>query len=149
MKSVPATELKNRLGEALKWAALEPVAVERHGRVVAYLVPPTYARTPARTGRSRPPAAKRYGRADEERLLELAAGGDFRPSRWARAGDASLLAGLAALLASVPGFDRGRMLGLAERLHPGMSRPEALDHWLATSPVKASRFLPMLAMRMR
>ncbi len=149
MKSIPATELKNRLGEALKWAALAPVAVERHGRVVAYLVPPSHQRTHARTRRPGRAATKRYTRADEERLLELAASGDFRPSRWARAGDASLLAGLAALLASVPGFDRARMLGLAERLQPGMSRPETLDRWLATSPVKASRFLPMLAVRMR
>ena len=39
MDTVNATELKNRLGPVLARAELAPVAIERHGRVVAYLVP--------------------------------------------------------------------------------------------------------------
>ena len=40
METVSATRLKNRLVEVLRRAALGPVAIERHGRVVAWLVPP-------------------------------------------------------------------------------------------------------------
>ena len=37
MKTVPATQLKNRLGEVLERATVSPVAIERHGRIVAFL----------------------------------------------------------------------------------------------------------------
>jgi len=66
-----------------------------------------------------------------------------------RAGDPRALAGVAAMLASQEGFERTRMLALAERLHPGMSAPEEFGRWLAHSPVQAARFLPMLKARMR
>ena len=95
------------------------------------------------------PAARRWSRNEEERALDLCAGGDFRPSRWLRAGDPRTLAGIAAMLASQEGFDRTRMLALAERLHPGMSKPGGFNRWLARSPVHAARFLPMLQARMR
>lgn len=148
METVNATRLKNRLGEVLARAALRPVAIERHGRVVALLVPPPVAKTrpgKAGTGRSRP----RWNRRVEERVIELCAHGDFRPSRWLRAGDPRMLAGVAMMLASQNGFDRTRMLALAERLHPGMSAPGEFGRWLARAPVQAARFLPMLEARVR
>lgn len=146
METVNATQLKNRLGEILKRAALGPVAIERHGRVVAWLAPPAAVKAHAR---KTPSARPRWGRRDEERVVELCARGDFRPSRWLRAGDPRILAGVAAMLASQAGFDRARMLGLAERLHPGISTPAGFSRWLAHSPVQAARFLPMLEARMR
>jgi len=148
MKTVNATQLKNRLGEVLERAALGPVAIERHGRVVAYLVPPATAKARAQKTRTTRPG-RRWSRRNEERVVELCARGDFRPSRWLRAGDPQMLAGVAAMLASQEGFDRMRMLALAERLHPGMSAPEEFGRWLAHSPVQAARFLPMLEARMR
>lgn len=150
MKTVPATHLKNRLGEVLREAALGPVAIERHGKVVAWLVPPRQAASavpPARRVK-RAGGDEPYGRAEEERLLTLCTSGDFRPSRWFRAGPPERMAGVAAMLGSMPGFDNVRMLALAERLHPGMSRPEMLGKWLAKSPVDPSRFFPMLEARM-
>ena len=145
METVNATRLKNRLGEVLARAALAPVAIERHGRVVAWLVPPPGAKVRAVKKRRAP----RWGRRDEERVVELCARGDFRPSRWLRAGDPYLLAGVAAMLASQEGFERTRMLVLAERLHSGMSTPGEFGRWLARTPVHAARFLPLLRQRMR
>jgi antitoxin (DNA-binding transcriptional repressor) of toxin-antitoxin stability system len=143
METVNATRLKNRLGEVLARAALAPVAIERHGRVVAWLVPPPGAK--AQTGKKR--RTPRWSRRDEERIVDLCTRGDFRPSRWLRAGDPQLLAGVAAMLASQEGFERTRMLVLAERLHPGMSTPGEFGRWLARSPLQAARFLPLLRQR--
>lgn len=146
MHTVNATHLKNRLGEVLKRAALGPVAIERHGRIVACLVPAAAMKAHVKQS---PAARPRWGRRDEERVVELCARGDYRPSRWLRAGDPRVLAGVAAMLASEAGFDRTRMLTLAERLHPGISALAAFSGWLARSPVQAARFLPMLKARMR
>ena len=148
MKTVNATQLKNRLGEVLQSAALAPVAIARHGRVVAWLVPAARVKARAEQTRAAPPP-RRWSRRDEDRVVELCAHGDYRPSRWLRAGDPRVLAGVAAMLASQDGFDRARMLALAERLHPGMSVPAGFGRWLARSPVQAARFLPMLEARMR
>lgn len=145
METVNATQLKNRLGEVLARATLGPVAIERHGRIVAWLVPPETVKARAMTKRGAP----RWSRRDEERVLKLCACGDYRPSRWLRAGDPEMLSGVAAMLASADGFDRTRMLALAERLHRGMSTPGEFGRWLARSPVQAARFLPMLRQRMR
>lgn len=41
MKTFDATSAKNRFGQLLEACAHAPVAIQRHGRVVAYLVPPT------------------------------------------------------------------------------------------------------------
>ena len=38
VKTVSATEIKNRLGQYLSRVALEPVAIEKHGRHVAVLL---------------------------------------------------------------------------------------------------------------
>jgi hypothetical protein len=90
-----------------------------------------------------------WSRLDEERVLELCAKGDFRPSRWLRAGNPHQLAGVAVMLASLENFDRPRMLALAERLYPGTSTPTGFSRWLAKSPIQAARFLPMLRARMQ
>jgi len=146
--TVTATHLKNRLGEVLTRAALGPVAVERHGRVVAYLVPPAAVEAHAGGTRGARPGP-RWNRRNEERVVELCANGDYRPSRWLRAGDPRVLAGVAAMLASQEGFDRTRMLALAERLQPGMSTTQRFGRWLEHAPVQAARFLPLLRARMR
>ena len=88
-------------------------------------------------------------RHEEERLVRLCASGDLRPSRWLRAGDRRLLAGVATMLASQPEFPRMRLLVLAERLHPGMSTPKGFARWLENAPVKAARLMPMVRARMR
>lgn len=83
-------------------------------------------------------------RADEERLLELCAARTLSPRHWAAAGPGFFMAGLAVMLGSVRGFDRPRLLALAEHLHPGSSRPEVFAIWLRRTPLSPSRFLPML-----
>jgi hypothetical protein len=103
--------------------------------------------TPVR--RSRPGSANGLRREQEEALARLAASGDLRPSRWARAGDPTLLAGVATMLASQPEFDRAKLLALAERLCPGMSTTPVFGRWLRTCPVRASRFLPMVRAELR
>lgn len=142
MKTVSATRLKNHLGAVLRDAASMPVAIEKHGEVVAWLVPSQSAARTLRTSKK-----MTWGREQEERLLQLCADGDFRPSRWARAGDRQTLAGAAAMLASARGFDAPRMLALAERLSPGMSQPVTLSSWLATAPLHAERLLSMAEQR--
>lgn len=144
---VSATDLKRRLGEVLDLATLRTVAVERHGRVVAFLVPavpPKASR--AKPGKSRAPGLTRQ---EEDRLLELCASGDFRPSRWERAGRADLLAGVAALLGSAGLFDPARLFALAERLKPGMGTVRGFGAWLESAPVDPARFLPMLETRLK
>ena len=148
MDTVHATQLKNNLGEALKRAALGPVAIMRHGRIVAYLSPPAVATARKGPGRTAQPE-RGWSRRDEEGVIELCVRGDFRPSRWLRAGNRRTLAGAVAMLASHEGFDRPRMLALAERLDPGMSRPDGFGRWLANAPIQATRLLPMLQARMQ
>lgn len=145
MYTVNATELKNRLGPILERAALGRVAIMRHGRVVAYLSPADQDRTPADSPRKR---AKGLDRGAEERLVRLCASGDLRPSRWLKAGDRRLLAGVAVMLASQPEFDRLRLLVLAERLDPGMAKPAQFARWLRSTPVRAARLLPMVRAEM-
>jgi prevent-host-death family protein len=146
MESVNATQLKNRLGEVLRKAALGPVAVVRHGRVVAHLVPPPVATSVSPVAGER---QRRWTRGEEERAVNLCARGDFRPSRWMRAGDRRMLAGIAVMLASLDRFDRARMLALAERLDAGMSKPDKFGRWLARSPVQAARFVPRVEAAIR
>src|ERR1700676_3851797 len=88
-------------------------------------------------------------RAYEERLLELCASGDFDLQRWRRMGPPFFMAGLAVMAASSAEFDRRSLLDLAEGLHVGSSRVEVFESWLEGSPVRPSRFLPMLAARLR
>jgi prevent-host-death family protein len=147
VQTIDATELRTNLGDVLARAAVDKLAIRRHGRVVAYLVPAREFEAP-RKRRAHAPMPKSLSRAEEERLLELAASGDTRPSRWRRAGPAQLLAGLAALLGSLDMGNRERLLALAEQLWPGMSTLEVANEWLRHSPVKADRFIPMLRARL-
>lgn len=149
MDTVDATELKTNLGAVLARAAVGRLAIRKHGRVVAYLVPAREIDAPRKPRQARlAPMPSSLSRAEEERLLQLAASGDIRPSRWRRAGDPQLLAGLAMLLASLDLGDRDRLVALAERLWPGMSTLEVANAWLRRSPVKADRFVPMLRARL-
>ncbi len=85
----------------------------------------------------------------EEQLLRLCATGSLDPSRWATLGPRFFMAGLAVMMASVGGADRAGLLGLAESLHPGASEPAVFAQWLKRSPVRPSRFLPMLEQERR
>lgn len=84
-------------------------------------------------------------RDDEAHLLALATHQpDLRS--WANAGPRFFMAGLAVMLAGDPDRDRRQWLDLAEQLHPGASHPDVFSLWLQRSPLRPSRFLPLLAM---
>lgn len=85
-----------------------------------------------------------FDRTLEQALLDLVASDDLDPVSWRALGPAYFMGGLAVLVAGVRGADRGRLLDLAETLHPGVSTPEAFGAWLEASPLQPSRFLPML-----
>lgn len=85
----------------------------------------------------------------EARLLSLAASGNLTDEAWLAAGPRFFMAGLAVMLAGEPGLDRRGMLALAERLHPGISEPAVFTLWLERSPLRPSRFLPLLDMERR
>lgn len=55
------------------------------------------------------------------------------------------MAGLAVMLAGEPGCERQQYLALAERLYPGASLPQNFSSWLDRSPLRPSRFLPLVA----
>lgn len=80
----------------------------------------------------------------EQQLLELCVSRTFDDARWCALGPRYFMAGLAVMLASSPQFDRRGLLALAERLHPGVSEPAVFSGWLARSPLRPSRFLPLL-----
>ena len=87
-------------------------------------------------------------RAYEERLIELCAYPHLSAERWASAGPRFFMAGLAVLLASARRSERRALLALAERLHPGASEVAVFDRWLQRSPLRPSRFLPLLEARL-
>ncbi len=80
----------------------------------------------------------------EERLLSLCASRSLAPQHWVATGPRFFMAGLAVMLASVDGFDRPGLLSLAEQLSPGASETAVFARWLKHSPLRPSRFLPML-----
>jgi hypothetical protein len=80
----------------------------------------------------------------EARLVDLCSSRILDPERWASAGPRFFMAGMAVMLASMPGYERRALLALAERLHPGASEPSVFTRWLEQSPVRPSRFLPFL-----
>ncbi len=86
-------------------------------------------------------------RNHESQLLDLCASGNLDPERWRRLGPAFFMAGLAVMLASAAGSNRRGLCDLAEQLHPGSTRTDVFSLWLARSPVRPSRFLPLLAKR--
>jgi hypothetical protein len=85
-----------------------------------------------------------FDREYEERLLGLCASSDLEPKRWRECGPRFFMAGLAVMIASLPEFDRRSFLDLAEALHAGSSQVGVFALWLERSPVRPSRFLPML-----
>jgi hypothetical protein len=85
----------------------------------------------------------------EERLAELCAQEDTDPDRWTALGPPFFMAGLAVMLAGAQGRERAALLALAEWLHPGASEPAVFERWLERSPVRPSRFLPMVDARSR
>jgi hypothetical protein len=91
----------------------------------------------------------KVNRALEDQLLEICASRNFDCERWESLGPRFFMSGLAVMVASVKGFSRSELCALAERLHPGSSGPEVFSLWLARSPVRPSRFLPMLASRVQ
>jgi len=85
-----------------------------------------------------------FGRDDEEKLLDLCVSRRLDAAAWERLGPKFFMAGVAVMLASVSDFDRRALLDLAEQLHAGSSQVEGFALWLAHSPLRPSRFLPML-----
>ncbi len=85
----------------------------------------------------------------EAQLVDLCDSGSLDPERWSRAGPRFFVAGLAVMLASVRDHDRRGLLALAERLHCGASEPAVFTRWLERSPVRPTRFLPLLASERR
>jgi DNA-binding phage protein len=85
----------------------------------------------------------------EFKLLTLCSSGQLDLREWAVAGPAFFMAGLAVMLAGNAGADRRGLLALAETLHPGASEVPVLARWLKRSPLRPSRFLPMLAMQIK
>lgn len=83
-------------------------------------------------------------RDDEERLATLCASCERSAAAWLRHGNGFFMAGVAMVLASLRGFDRRAYCALAEQLHPGSSQPGVFALWLAGSPLRPSRFVPML-----
>lgn len=83
----------------------------------------------------------------EEQLVELGVSGDLDPGRWAGAGPRFFMAGLAVMLASMRNTDRRGLLALAEHLHPGAAEVAVFNRWLTRSPVRPTRFLPLIATR--
>lgn len=80
----------------------------------------------------------------EERLADLCAQDETDPNRWSALGPPFFTAGLAVMLAGAAGHDRSALLELAEQLHPGASEPAVFARWLERSPVRPSRFLPIV-----
>jgi hypothetical protein len=89
----------------------------------------------------------RVDRGYEERLVELCASGDRDPTRWRSAGPRFFMAGLAVMLAGSKRVDRPALLALAEQLHPGATEVVVFSRWLERSPVRPSRFLPLVEAR--
>jgi hypothetical protein len=116
-------------------------------RVVGASVDVIDGNTPGSTEDGRFPA--QLDREYEERLLDLCASSDVELHRWRQHGSAFFMAGLAVMIASHPEFDRRSLLDLAEALHAGSSQVGVFALWLERSPVRPSRFLPMLSAGLR
>jgi DNA-binding phage protein len=85
----------------------------------------------------------------EQQLLALCSSRTLDPHAWAGTGPGFFMAGLAVMLASNPDADRRGLLKLAESLHPGATELPVFAAWLRRSPLRPSRFLPMLTMEMK
>lgn len=86
-----------------------------------------------------------FGRDEEEGLLQLALSENRDPVLWRQLGPPFFMAGFALFLAAAGEANREAYSALAEELHPGITSPTAFRRWLRGAPVKAARFLPLLA----
>jgi hypothetical protein len=86
-----------------------------------------------------------FGRDEEEALLQLGLSGNRDPALWRQLGPPFFMAGLALLLSTSGEANREAYRVLAEELHPGIASHSAFRRWLQDAPVKAARFLPLLA----
>jgi hypothetical protein len=86
-----------------------------------------------------------YGRDEEEALLQLALSENRDPVLWRQLGPPFFMAGFALFLAAAGEANREAYRDLAEELHPGITSQSAFRRWLRSAPVKAARFLPVLA----
>lgn len=86
-----------------------------------------------------------FGRDEEEALLQLALSGNLDPVFWRQLGPPFFMAGFALFLSAAGEANREAYSALAEELHPGIASHDAFRRWLRGAPVKATRFLPMLA----
>ncbi|MGH8311053.1 MAG: hypothetical protein ACRETX_14805 [Steroidobacteraceae bacterium] len=102
-------------------------------------------RAPGLTSDGHFPAA--VDRDFEDRLADLCAAADHDVDRWVSLGPPFFMAGLAVMLAGTAGHDRRGLLALAEQLHPGATEPAVFARWLERSPVRPSRFLPLVDAR--
>jgi len=107
----------------------------------------TVATPPATTSDGHFPSE--LSRDYERQLLALCASRQLDPAAWAAAGPAFFIAGLAVMLASNADADRCGLLALAEVLHPGATEVPVFARWLKRSPLRPSRFLPMLAVQIK
>jgi hypothetical protein len=80
----------------------------------------------------------------EEQLVDLVCSTGLEPDAWRALGPPFFMAGLAVMMASHTGSPRNDLLALAEQLHPGISEPAVFALWLKGSPVRPSRFFPMV-----
>jgi hypothetical protein len=80
----------------------------------------------------------------EDRLVALSLSSDLTPEHWTGMGPRFFMAGLAVMLASAGNSDRRGLLELAERLHPGASDVDVFGRWLERSPLRPTRFLPLI-----
>lgn len=121
--------------------------LDRLARAVGTQVEIQPAQTVGRSPDGHFPAA--VDRDLEERLADLCAQGVADPDRWTELGPSFFMAGVAVMLAGAPGQDRSALLAMAELLHPGASEPSVFARWLERSPVRPSRFLPIVNARTR
>lgn len=91
----------------------------------------------------------RVDRDYESRLLKLSASENYDAASWLALGPPFFMAGMAVMLASGRRANRYALITLADQLHPGMSHPDVFEAWLARSPLRPSRFLPMLRAEIR
>ena len=80
----------------------------------------------------------------EERLVELSLSSNLEPERWTGMGPRFFMAGLAVMLAGAGTNDRRGLLELAEHLHPGASGVDVFSRWLERTPLRPTRFLPLV-----
>jgi hypothetical protein len=88
-------------------------------------------------------------RAYEDHLVSICVSKTLDISAWRAAGPAFFMGGLAVMVASHSDVNRRGLLNLAEALHPGVTQVSVFAQWLKLSPVRPSRFFPMLAMESR